>query len=98
MATLRIKVCRIIKLGIFVTALAAAPAIAASVGPNAVTSVPMATCPPGEQQDPVTLICGPGSPPDGVGVAPGLSEQWQEQDVYGTPGEPPGGAGGTTVP
>jgi hypothetical protein len=98
MATLRIKVLRLIMFGFLVTALGAVPAIVSVAGPNTVTDVPMASCAPGEQQDPVTLICGPGSAPNGVGVAPGLNEQWQEQDIYGTPGEQPGQAGGTTVP
>lgn len=91
-----IEVRRLVAFGIFAIALAGAPAIAASAGP--MTDMPAAMCLPGEQQDPVTLSCAPGPAPDAVGVAPGLNEQWQEQDIYGTPGEQPDRAGGTTVP
>lgn len=98
MATLHATTGRLIAFAVTALAPTGVPAIAASVGPGPTDVVHSATCPPGEQQDPVTFICAPGSAPDAVGVAPGLNEQWQEQDIYGTPGEQPGQAGGTTVP
>lgn len=98
MSTQHITVSRLIASAVLAATLAVMPTISAYTGPDLVTDAPIATCPIGEQQDPVTLICAPGSAPDAVGVAPGLNEQWQEQDIYGTPGEQPDRAGGTTVP
>lgn len=97
MATLPTKDGRLIAFVVLAIAVAGVPAVVALSATSA-TAVPIAVCPPGEQQDPMTLVCAPVPAPDGVGVAPGLNEQWLEQDVYGTPGEPPDRAGGTTVP
>ncbi|WP_370333888.1 hypothetical protein [Mycolicibacterium hippocampi] len=97
MTTLGFRVRRVIVFGGFAIAAAIGPTVAASIGAEP-TDTPMATCPPGEHQDPSTLACVPGPAPVGVDVAPGLNQQWVEQDVYGTPGEQPAHAGGTTVP
>ncbi len=59
---------------------------------------PLAACPPDEHLDPTTFFCMPGQLPAAVDVAPGLSQPWQEQDVFGTPGIAPDPSHGTTVP
>lgn len=72
------------------------PAVWATAAPPAGRSV--AACPAGQYLDPKTFFCMPGQLPAAIDVAPGLSLPWQEQDVFGTPGEAPDPAHGTTVP
>jgi hypothetical protein len=99
MATLHTKDGRLIAFAVVAIgfAFAAVPEIA-TPGATSATASPIAVCLPGQQQDPVMLVCAPIPAPDAVGVAPGLDQQWQEQDIYGTPGEQPDRAGGTAVP
>lgn len=98
MAVLEFDVRRFILIsGSFVAAVLV-PAMAAVTGPHSTAVIPLATCAPGELEEPLTLACTPAPVPGGVVVAPGLSEPWRDQDVYDTPGEEPGQAGGTTVP
>ena len=77
---------------------AAGPLAWAVVGPGPAHEQTVAACPQGEHLDPTTFWCMPGPLPAAVDVAPGLTEQWEEQDVLGTPGVDPDPAQGTTVP
>lgn len=87
----RLAVC-----GAFLVAVAAPLVISAAAAPA--VDRPLAGCPPDEHLDPATFFCMPGQLPAAVDVAPGLSQQWQEQDVFGTPGVAPDPSHGTTVP
>lgn len=90
MATFRLSTRRLILAGGFAVAAAAAPAVAFFAMPAADTSVPVAQCPGGEEQDIYNGICIPGLVPNspfGETSPGGLPE------VGGVPCEGRGGAG-----
>jgi hypothetical protein len=59
MATFQLATRRLIVVGGFAVAVAAAPAIAALAAPAEGTSAPVAACPAGESEDQFTMICVP---------------------------------------
>jgi hypothetical protein len=90
---------RIRRLAVYGMLLAAVagPTVAA-IGATPAADRPLAACPQDEHLDPTTFYCMPGPLPAAVDVAPGLSPQWQEQDIFGTPGVTPDPSHGTMVP
>jgi hypothetical protein len=64
MATLHLPTRRLILAGGFAVAIAAAPAIAVFAIPTADTSVPVAQCPSGEEEDTFTGACVPHTVPN----------------------------------
>jgi hypothetical protein len=66
MATLELSVRRLILAGGFAVAVAAAPAIAVFTIPS--TSVPLAQCPAGEEEDTFTGVCVPHTVPNSGAV------------------------------
>jgi hypothetical protein len=90
---------RVIVGGGFAALVAVTPSVVAFADPDPTTDTLATTaCPPGEQEDPFTLMCVPELVPANAIADPGRSEQDVEQDVYDTPGLAVPHVGGTTVP
>jgi hypothetical protein len=83
MATLELSVRRLILAGGFAVAVAAAPAIAVFTVPS--TSVPLAQCPAGEEEDQFTLACVPHTVPRSGAIFSSIPGNPSLPAIDGTP-------------